>query len=152
MLRSRPGRLCGLDIGTQKTGVALSDSSLLFVSPLCTVNTSSLATELKKHLKKIDITGFIIGLPLDEDGEETRRAKQFISILEKTNYDFKAIYFQDERFSTASVRHAMSVREIGYKVNRSNNKRATMFAEEKDSLAAAVILQQFIDKLNSGSK
>ena len=66
-----------LDVGTKRIGLAYCDSLCITVNILPAVkrerNNKELST-IKKHIKKHNLTGFIVGLPLDDAGNMTSQA------------------------------------------------------------------------------
>ena len=139
----RPGQvLMGLDPGTRTIGVAVSDSRLMLASPLTTIKRTKFSKDaeaLRRLARERDAGAMVIGLPLEMDGTEGRRAqaaREFGRILG----DALAlpVLYQDERLSTAAVERTL----IG-EADLSRGKRA----EVVDRAAAAYILQGVLDRL-----
>jgi len=93
---------------------------------------ASLAT-VHKHISALEARGFVIGLPLDGNGDETPRCTEARTVgAELSKRTGLPVEFIDERYSTASALRA--IREMGG--SRKDRK------QDVDSLAATVILQQ----------
>jgi len=132
-------RTLGLDIGTKRTGVALSDEMGMFASPHSTVEQPG----RKKWLQSVrqlvqdnEVGKIVIGLPLDQNGEEGLQAqlvRTFIALCQK-RLSVPVIEW-DERFSTAQAERSM----IEANVSRAKRKQRI------DKVAAAIILQSFLD-------
>lgn len=132
--------LC-LDLGEKKIGVAKSDTTWFLASPLKVLDSkkfSVLAEEIFQLIEENQIVLLVIGLPLNADGthnKKTQSAQQFGRNLTKIK-DINVV-FEDERFSTV-VSHN-SLRELG--LTEGQKKKFI------DKLAAAQILQGFLDKI-----
>ena len=85
----RTQRLMGVDLGTKTIGLALSDVERRLATPLETLKRTKFsadAAQLLARAEKFDVAGFIIGLPLNMDGSEGKRARstrQFARNLEE---------------------------------------------------------------------
>ena len=134
------GRLIAVDWGEIRIGLALSDDSQVLATPLGTLvrrpgkrfPMPSFLTLVEKH----NPVGVVVGLPLTSEGrEETSAAaarELAESIARRTGLPLE---LWDERMSTARALGA--IREQG---GRARGRR-----EEVDALAAAVLLQHFLD-------
>lgn len=134
-------RVMGLDVGSKTIGVALSDTRLLIASPYETVTRKKFTTDAKILLAwaaKENVGGFIVGLPLQLDGSEGRRAqsvRQFIKNMEDRTLLPFALW--DERLSTAAVERIL------LEADASRKRRGEVI----DKMAAAYILQGALDAL-----
>ena len=69
--------ILSLDVGTKRIGLAYCDSLFITVNILPAVKREKSKHELKtikNHIKKLNLTGFIVGLPLDDEGRMTSQA------------------------------------------------------------------------------
>ncbi len=141
-----PGRrLLGLDVGTKTIGLALSDTRLVIASPLETIRRRGRfrddAAALFALVDRHDAGGLVIGLPLaltGSDSPRTQSVRQFARNLLALR-DLP-LAFWDERLSTAAVTREMIAHDM-------TRKRR---AEIVDRVAAAYILQGFLDYLAKG--
>ena len=134
-------RLMGLDVGSKTIGLALSDTSFMIASPLETIKRKKFKTDvayLATLVKKEDVGGFVIGLPINMDGSEGPRC-QSIRQFQQNLFDAIPLPFAfwDERLSTAAVTRTL------IDADRSRARRAELV----DKLAAAYILQGALDVL-----
>jgi putative holliday junction resolvase len=138
-------RLMGIDLGSKTIGLALSDVERRLATPLETrkrTKFSADAAQLLARATQFDVAAFVIGLPLNMDGSEGRRAQatrafvRNLSALTATPF-----FFWDERLSTAAVTRSLIAQDV------SRAKRA----EVVDRMAAAYILQGALDRLNNAS-
>lgn len=134
-------RLLGLDIGEKTIGLGLSDLRNRIASPLETVRRTKLTGDiarLKEVVIRHDIGGLVLGYPINMDGTlgpKCQSVRQFARNIAKEIA--LPITFWDERMSTLAVTRTMLDADI------SRQKRA----EHVDKLAAAYILQGFLDLL-----
>ncbi len=135
--------LVGLDLGEKTVGVAVSDLTRAFASPLALIRRRKFteeAQELFALMQGRGASGIVIGLPLNMDGTEGPRCQSnraFARNLLRLQPD-QPIAFWDERLSTVAVERTL----IG-EADLSRAKRA----EVVDRAAAAYILQGALDRL-----
>ena len=126
--------ILSLDVGTKRIGLAYCDSLFITVNILPAVkrekNNSELKT-IKNHIKKHNLSGFIVGLPLDDKGEMTSQAFDCKNYGEFLFNELKLPFsFVNEHSSTWE-----SINRFGVKKDKSGLI---------DSLSAKVILEQWI--------
>ncbi|MDO8536050.1 MAG: Holliday junction resolvase RuvX [Candidatus Omnitrophota bacterium] len=132
-------RILGLDFGTKRIGVAMSDELLLTAQGLETIRRKELKIDLSLIKDIIDSNGVsevIVGLPLNMNGtysEKTREAVFFAGELEKTIS--VPVKTWDERLSSMQADRAMLEGDM------SRAKRRKL----SDRLAAQIILQSYLD-------
>ena len=141
--------LLGLDVGKKTIGLALSDPSLAIATPLDTIKRTKFTKDmqaLSKVIEDFEIGGFVVGLPVNMDGTEGRRAqsiRDFAIEMERTLGDNPWIALWDERLSTISVEQ--SVDNLVEKRKTKTNAKASGLI---DKLAAQIILQGALDFIN----
>jgi putative holliday junction resolvase len=134
-------RLLGLDLGTKTIGLATSDLTRQVATPRETIRRSKFMADAKALLDfagRENIGLLVLGLPINMDGTEGPRAqatRAFARNLAKLS-PLPLVYW-DERLSTAAVTRTMLEADL------SRVKRA----ENVDKLAAAYILQSFLDAI-----
>lgn len=134
-------RLLGVDLGTKTIGLAMSDVERRIATPLETLRRTKFtpnAEEILKIVRRYEIAGIVVGLPINMDGTEGPRvqatrafARNLAPIVDVP------IVFWDERLSTAAVTRELIAQDA------SRAKRA----EVVDRMAAAYILQGVLDRL-----
>ena len=136
-------RLIGLDLGTKRVVVAISDNKRKIAIPMETIEYKSmefLIKKLKQIIKDNYIFGIIIGNPINMDGSLGKSAQSINDkakvICEEVNH-FTALW--DERLSTSGSFNISSNLDIKFKDRKKNI----------DAKAAAFILQGAIDYLNN---
>ena len=128
--------ILSLDVGTKRIGLAYCDSLFITVNILPAVKREKNYSEIntiKQHIQKLNLTGFIVGLPLDEDGNMTTQAFDCQTYGEFLFNELKLPFcFVNEHSSTWE-----STNRFGIKKDKSGLI---------DSLSARVILEQWIQE------
>lgn len=134
-------RVMGLDIGTKRIGVAVSDETGTLAQGRGIVTRESdnqAIDQIKSIIEEYKVGEIVAGLPLNMDGTKGERARdceEFSGRLEKeTGLPVK---LWDERLSTKEVEDVL----IAADVSRDKRKKVT------DKLAAQIILQNYLDSL-----
>ena len=129
----------GLDFGTKRIGVAMSDELLLTAQGHNTIQRKELKSDLaliKAMVDSDDVVEVIVGLPLNMNGtysEKTREAVLFVGELEKAIS--VPVKTWDERLTSMQADRAMLEGDL------SRAKRRKL----SDKLAAQIILQSYLD-------
>jgi putative Holliday junction resolvase len=132
------GRLLGVDLGSRRVGLALSDPGRLISSPLATLAYSGdkqLIGKLLALVSEHDVDTVVVGLPLLEDGSEgpgCRRAHDFADRLRRRGV---AVELWDERWSSRRAEELL--REGGISRRRGLHKI--------DKIAASLILEDYMN-------
>jgi putative Holliday junction resolvase len=135
------GVLIGLDLGTKTIGVASSDPDRRIATAVETIARKAFTADARRLLALADerkAAGFVLGLPINMDGSEGRRAqatRAFARNLAKLTELPIALW--DERLSTAAVERALIAADV------SRSRRAAVI----DQHAAMFILQGALDRL-----
>jgi putative holliday junction resolvase len=134
------GRLLAVDWGELRIGLALSDESQVLATPLETLHRrEGKRFPMPRFLQLIALhnpIGLVIGLPLSLDGTEGNSAIAAREVADAvTRRTGLPLEMWDERMSTA--RALAAIREQG---GSTRGRKADV-----DSLAAAVLLQHFLD-------
>ena len=137
-------RIMGLDFGDATCGVALSDELMLTAQPVETIRRKH-ANKLRQTYARIEelvlnnnVEKIVIGLPMTLSGEERDRAqlcREFAANVERRT-GLETI-MQDERLSTVEAHRVLDEAGLGYAEK----------AEVVDKIAAAIILQNYLDGL-----
>jgi len=91
-------RLLGIDHGTKTLGIAISNSDMTVASPIKTIKRDKLKSDLSKLISifdEYDITGLVMGWPLNMDGSVGHRCdsvRDFTnSVLKKRDLNSKLV-------------------------------------------------------------
>jgi len=132
--------LC-VDYGLKRTGLAVCDAGETLASPLAVLTGQDrLADRIAEASRRQEAEALLVGLPLNMDGTEgkqTARVREFAAELGRRTG--LTVEFQDERLSSFGAGDKIS----GLGITRKNKKKVL------DAIAAADILQAFIDERNN---
>jgi putative Holliday junction resolvase len=124
-------QLLGLDVGLKRTGIARASAHARLAEPLLTVSTTEVLKTLKELIKEHDVGTIVVGLPRNLQGDDTQQTtwvRDWVKdIQRKLDLPF---YWQDEVLSTRIA----EAKKLKFKR-----------IHDIDSLAAAIILQDFLD-------
>ena len=140
---SSGSRLLGIDLGTKRIGIAISDYNQKIATPLQTLDKSKqgkLIDELESIITENDIKGIIIGNPINMDGtygKSSQSAKD--TAINISNKIHIPVSLWDERLSTVGAFNLSSELDV----NVSKRER------DIDKFAAAFILQGALDYLQN---
>lgn len=130
-------RVLGLDYGTKRLGVAVSDPLGITAQPIAVIDASAAIEELKKIVQEYwPISEIVVGLPKTLKGELGPAAQNVLEFVEtlKVTFELKIVTW-DERLTTAGVQKDL----IAAGFSRKKRKQVI------DKSAAAVILQGYLD-------
>jgi putative Holliday junction resolvase len=134
------GRLLAVDYGERRVGLAVTDPTRTIATPAGFIarrpGKRPPIAEIVRRAAEVEAVGFVLGLPLDAEGEETPRSAEVRLVaaeLEKRTGLFTRLV--DERFTTAAALRAM--REMG---STTRGRKG-----EVDALAATMLLRHALD-------
>ena len=133
-------RLLGIDYGTVRIGLALSDPIGILATPLPFLKNNSpsqVISALSALIETHQITGLVIGMPRNMDGTygpSAQKVRDFIAQIQKSiSLPITPI---DERLTTAQASKQLS----GIGLNQKQLRKKV------DSSSASLILQQYLDR------
>ena len=136
------GRLLAVDWGERRIGLALSDETQTLAQPLTTLTRRAgkrfPMAQLLELIAKHNVVGIVVGLPLNEAGEEgdaAHAARALADDIKSRVSTELEVRMWDERMTTARV--LASIREMGGKTRGRK--------EDVDAMAAALLLQHYLD-------
>ena len=133
-------RVLGIDLGTRRIGVAVSDGTGLLAAPLSVIERSGDPARDRAAIVHLageeEVERVVVGLPTSLSGEEGPAAKaardELVALSDELDVPVEG---WDERFTTVIAHLAM-----GAGGKRSKERRKTI-----DAAAAAVMLQSWLD-------
>lgn len=137
-----PGRLLGLDFGSRRIGLAVSDPLGITAQPLPALERRGERQDVESVAARaaaLGVEGIVIGLPLRLDGSEGPEARKALRFGEALRERLgMPVLPWDERLTTAQAeRHLIDA-----------GLRREKRREVRDSLAALFILQSALDARN----
>lgn len=131
-------RILGLDYGERRIGVALSDPTDCFASPLCVLDarSPSLLKDIRRLCREHGVGQILLGLPLRMDGTEGPAAVTVRTFAKKITGSLDTpVAFWDERLSTVSAERSLI----------EGGARRALRRSVVDKVAAQIFLQHYLD-------
>jgi putative Holliday junction resolvase len=130
------GRWMAVDYGDRRIGLAVSDPTGIIASPaghiLRRIGKRAPVAEVIRRAQALDVTGFVLGLPLDANGDETARCGEVRDVGNKlAQRTGLPVRYVDERFTTAAA--LRTIREMGESTRGRKG--------DVDAMAATILLQ-----------
>jgi putative Holliday junction resolvase len=130
------GRLLAIDYGERRVGLAISDPTGTIASPAGVIvrraGKRPPIAEIVRRAEALEARGFVMGLPLDGNGDETGRTTEVRAIAaELTKRTGLSVVLVDERYTTAKA--LRTIREMG---GSTKGRKGDV-----DAMAATVLLQ-----------
>ncbi len=135
-------KFLGIDFGEKRMGLAVSDELGFFARGLCTLSRKGVGRDLefiKDIVEREGIGKIILGLPVSLNGNEgpqCDRVRRFAATLEEKIGI--PVEYVDEVLSSEEAKEVMALRPRRNKAKK----------EEVDRIAAAIILQRYLDSIN----
>ena len=135
----QPGRVAGIDYGTVRIGIAITDARREIASPYENYTRSGLQADARRFQRLVreeDVKLFVVGLPIHLDGRESQKsleARQFGKWLSEATG--VAVEFFDERFTSSQAEQFLLAAEL-----TSKRRKARM-----DMLAAQILLTAWLE-------
>ncbi len=135
-------RVLGLDPGSKRVGVAISDELGMTASGLTTLTATGfekLLDAIHDICKQNDVEKIVVGLPRRMDGSLGPEARRAMDLVEALRDKLKLeVVTWDERFSTIAVEKVL----IEADLSRKKRKKV------RDKVAATYILQGYLDSIS----
>ena len=136
------GRVLGIDLGSRRVGLALSDPGRVIASPLSVLTRGKTLADDHQRIVALavewEVTLIVVGLPLSltgKDGPAAIAARSEVDTLQALAGAQLPVVLHDERLTTITAQR--SLRDAGV---RGRDQTAIV-----DKVAAAVMLQAFLD-------
>ena len=133
------GKALGIDFGTKRTGIAITDAMQIIAGGLTTVLTHLLDDFIADLVQKESIECFVVGDPTNLDGsntDSTGHVNGFVKRLQQ-KYPTIPVHQIDERFTSRIAKQ--SILASGIKKKERQNKALV------DEVSATIILQNYLD-------
>ncbi len=121
----------GLDVGHKRIGVARASALAMLAEPLKTIATADGLAKLEEIIKDRSAGAIVVGLPRNLNGDDTAQTEWVRDWVQKAQQKVQLpFYWQDEALTSA-------VAEAEVRANKQ--------PRDIDALAAAILLQDFLD-------
>lgn len=132
-------RILAIDLGTKRTGLAVTDPLKILANPLETIETGQLMAYLKSYCSKEEVEILVLGLPIQLNGQDNEMTPRVLKLKEELEKAFpeKKIALVDERFTSKMAMQSMIA--MGSKKKDRKEKAGNL-----DKVSAAIILQSYL--------
>ena len=138
-MRERPARILGMDVGSRRIGLAISDLLGITAQGLDTLhrqNKRADFAQLERVIREHDVAEIVMGLPLRMSGAEGIQAEKMQAFAEDIRRRFKLpVHLWDERLTSAQANRLLRETDMSIK------RRGAVV----DQMAAVLILQSWMD-------
>ena len=129
--------ILALDVGGKRTGIARASNVARLAEPLMSMPTKQAVPTLKKYLSEHEVEAMVVGLPRNLSGEDTEQTGWIRDWVDKAKPKISVpMFWQDEALTSVNA--------------RIKNHELRIKADEH-ALAAAIILQDFLDSAEADS-
>lgn len=131
-------KLLGIDYGRRRIGIAVTDESGTIIRGLTTIDRNKIhdtVSEILKIITNEHPSALIVGLPLDEDNNETDMSTEIRAFMKKVEEQITLpVHFVDESYSSVKASDILLYRKKKDRRKKTNT----------DRIAACVILDTYI--------
>ncbi|WP_339702191.1 Holliday junction resolvase RuvX [Algoriphagus aquimarinus] len=134
-------RILAIDLGTKRTGLAVTDPLKMLANPLETIETSTLLDYLKRYCEREEVDTLVLGYPTRLNGQDNEMTPKVITMKDRLSKAFpdKKIELVDERFTSKMAMQSMI--SMGSKKKDRKEKAGNL-----DKVSAAIILQSYLER------
>ncbi len=137
-------KFLGIDFGTKRVGIAISDENGKFAFPKEVLsNDKNLILEIKGIIEKEKVSQIVIGESLDNTNQRNKLEDVIEEFIKVFDSEINLPIAREKEFFTSFEAHTREGKEN--RNDRLNKKEKT---KNLDAKAAAIILQRYLDKIN----
>lgn len=132
------GRVLGVDVGTVRAGLAVSDPAAVVATPLATVDAAGQPQELAARVAEVarrhGCAVVVVGLPRGMSGRDTASTSRARAVARALEGEHLTVALWDERLSSAEAERVLLAA----------GRRRSQRRNERDQVAATIILQGWL--------
>jgi putative Holliday junction resolvase len=134
------GRILGIDFGTKRIGLAVTDPLKIFASPLETVRNHEFESFILDYANTEKIDEFVIGYPVTLNNQPSKSVEYIDPFIKRLKKLFPEIPVSkvDERFTSGMALKTM--------IDGGVRKKGRQDKAMVDRISASIILQSYLDK------
>jgi putative Holliday junction resolvase len=128
----------GIDYGTKRTGIAVTDPLQIIASGLATIATKEVFEFLTNYFQEEEVEKVVVGEPMHKDGNPAQIAHMVVGFVRKLKKEFPhiEIVMHDERGTSVQAKEI--IMQSGIKQKKRRDKTLV------DKIAAALILEDYL--------
>lgn len=144
--------ILGLDYGRARIGLAIASAEARLAKPLATlerINRNEDLRRLRELVRERGVKQIVVGLPLNLDGTRGEMAEEAERFARRARKQIGVpVEMQDERLTSWEAERLLE-EEFGKKYHDESEKKKKVTSDKPtvDSVAAAVILREYLAKL-----
>lgn len=146
--RDKPanGRIMGIDFGSKRIGISISDPTLTIAQGLIVFeNNSAVFNKIKEICLEYGVSLIVVGFPVSLNGRYSSKTKEVLEFIDKLKSILNVnVVKWDERFTTKIAQRA--------KIEMNLKKSKRQKKEFDDLIASTLILQSYLDFLKNKEK
>jgi len=137
-------RFLGIDYGTKRIGIAVSDENIILAFPKgILLNNLNIFKNLEEILKTENVSEIVVGESVDFKGQENVVSKEIEIFISELKNKFNLPVHKQKEFLTS-----VEARGEGGKEKNNDRKIKREGSKKIDDSAAALILQRYLDRRN----
>ena len=152
ILHMTTGRFLGIDYGTKRIGVAISDENGTLAFPKKIVeNDKNTFEKFRDIIKKENISEIVVGESVDFSGKLNVLSGRIEVFILELQEEFKLPIHKQKEFLTSVEARKVGSSKKDFNPSQSHSKIKQIKSGRVDASAAALILQRYLDKKNKGN-
>jgi len=134
-------RVLAIDLGTKRTGLAVTDPLKITCNPLETIETANLIPYLQAYCAKEEVEALVLGHPTRLNGQANEMTPLVLALKDKLELTFPAqkVVLIDERYTSKMAMQTLI--SMGSKKKDRREKAGNL-----DKVSAAIILQSYLER------
>lgn len=132
-------RIIGIDYGTKRTGIAVTDPSQIIASGLEAISTDEIVPFIRKYREEEEVEAIVVGEPRHPDGNPTKITHLVVGLIRQLKKEFPEleIIAVDESFSSVDAKDI--ILQSGARKKKRRDKGLV------DKISAVVILNNYLE-------
>ncbi|PID26737.1 MAG: Holliday junction resolvase RuvX [Candidatus Cloacimonadota bacterium] len=134
------GRVLGIDYGTVRVGIAMSDPMRIISSPHATIpykSDKALVKDILDLMKEYDADEIVLGHPMGLSGNKTKKTEEVEKFCEMLRSTGVIVHLVDESFTSEEAK----------KIMHKMKKKSGHNKEMVDMIAASLILKDYLNSI-----
>ncbi len=142
-------KLLGIDYGTRRIGIAMSDerSTLAFPKEII-ANDPEAISKIGKVIKEEDISEIVMGESTDFSGNANKVSEKINIFISELEQKFKLPVHKQKEFLTSVEARKSIEGKKSFHISGAHSKIKKEKGKKVDAGAAALILQRYLDRKN----